>query len=148
MVFSLFHNLYPCFLSPIFMVDSPLLRSPQDYPLLIVDPVKGCCGREYERPEWNIHFSRVREMLPLPNNINKLYHENPGSRFYVEENVEEYDEFPDILEIDAADSILVKNSYSAFVNHRLSTLLDDAYLVAGVYADGCVNATIVEGWSK
>ena len=41
-----------------------------------------------------------------------------------------------------------KNTYSAFSNPKLSDFLVDSYLIAGVYADGCVNSTIVEGWSK
>jgi len=147
------------------------------YPLLIIDAVKGCCDIEYERPEWNIHFSRVRELIPrlngfaeeyrgmggriiwvkptpwtedhLPENINKLYRENPRATFYVTENVEGYVEFPPEIEVGPRDLVVEKNSYSAFSNPRLMDLLDsDTYLIAGVYADGCVNATIVEGWSR
>ena len=44
--------------------------------------------------------------------------------------------------------MLEKNNYSAFTNLKLSELLNDAYLISGVYSDGCVNATIVEGWSR
>jgi nicotinamidase-related amidase len=147
------------------------------YPLLIIDAVKGCCGLEYERPEWNIHFSRVRKLIPrlnnfaeeyrgmggriiwvkptpwtveyLPENINRLYRENPQANFYVNENVEGYTEFPPEIEVMPGDIVVEKNSYSAFTNSRLIDLLNsDIYLVAGVYADGCVNATIVEGWSR
>jgi len=147
------------------------------YPLVVVDPVKGCCGREYERPEWNIHFSRVRETILrlndfvkryrslggriiwvkptpwteeyLPDNINRLYHENPRATFYVTENVDEYPEFQPGIEVDARDQVIEKNSYSAFTNPRLRDILDsDTYLVAGFYADGCVNATIVDGWGR
>jgi nicotinamidase-related amidase len=147
------------------------------YPLLIIDAVKGCCGIEYERPEWNIHFSRVRELIPrlnsfakkyrgmggriiwvkptpwtveyLPENINRLYRENPHADFYVTKNVERYAEFLPEMEVEPGDLIVEKNSYSAFTNSRLIDLLDsDTYLVVGVYADGCVNATIVDGWSR
>lgn len=147
------------------------------YPLVVIDPVKGCCGREYERPEWNIHFSRVRDLIPrlndfaeryraqggrviwvkpatwteehLPDNINRLYRENPRATFYVTENVEEYSEFQPGIEVEPGDQVIEKNSYSAFTNPRLMDALgSDTYLVAGFYADGCVNATIVDGWGR
>jgi nicotinamidase-related amidase len=147
------------------------------YPLVIIDAVNGCCDIEYERPEWNLHFSKVREMLPrinsfvkqyraiggkiiwvkptpwietkLPNNINKLYHENDHATFYVHNNVEDYSNFPSEIDIMSKDSVIEKNSYSGFTNPLLSDLLEkDAYLIAGFYADGCVNATIIDGWSR
>jgi nicotinamidase-related amidase len=139
--------------------------------------VRGCCDVEYDRPEWNIHFSKVRELIPklngfveeyrgiggriiwvkptpwieehLPANVNRLYRENPRATFYVTENVEDYAEFPPEIEVEPGDLVVEKNSYSAFTNPRLEDLLDsDTYLIAGIYADGCVNATIVDGWSK
>jgi len=147
------------------------------YPLVVVDPVKGCCGREYERPEWDIHFSRVREVIPrlndfvkryrglggriiwvkptpwteeyLPDNINRLYRENPRATFYVTEGVDEYAEFQLGIEVEPVDLVIEKNSYSAFTNPLLGEALGcDSYLVAGFYADGCVNATIVDGWGR
>jgi nicotinamidase-related amidase len=146
-------------------------------PLVIIDPVKGCCGREYERPEWNIHFNKVRETIPrlndfakryrtlggrviwvkpvpwteerLPDNVNRLYRENPQATFYVTEKVDEYSEFQPGIEVDHEDRVVVKNNYSAFTNPCLEKVLDsDTYLVAGFYADGCVNATIVDGWGR
>ena len=84
----------------------------------------------------------------LPNNINKLYDENPDATFYVRDNIEEYNKFPEVIKIDERDVILEKNNYSAFTNPMLSEYLNDAYLISGVYSDGCVNATIVEGWCK
>lgn len=149
----------------------------EPYPLVVIDPVKGCCGREYERPEWNIHFSKVRETIPrlngfakryrdlggrviwvkpapwteehLPDNINRLYRENPRATFYVTGDVEEYSEFQPGIEVEPMDLVIEKNNYSAFTNPRLMDALDsDTYLVAGFYADGCVNATIVDGWGR
>ena len=146
-------------------------------PLVIIDPVKGCCGREYERPEWNLHFSRVRKLIPglsdfvnryrsaggrviwvkptpwteehLPGNINRLYRENPQATFYVTKHVEEYSEFQPGVEVEPEDTVIVKNSYSAFANPQLGDALgSDTYLVSGFYADGCVNATIVDGWCR
>lgn len=147
------------------------------YPLLIIDPVMGCCSLEYERPEWNIHFSKARDLIPrlnsfakkyrsmggqiiwikptpwtedhLPENINRLYRENPQATFYVTKKGEEYAEFSPEIEVKPGDLVIEKNSYSAFTNSYLMDVLDsDTYLVIGVYADGCVNATIVDGWSR
>jgi len=149
----------------------------EPHPLVVVDPVKGCCGRDYERPDWNIHFSKVRETIPrlngfaercralggrviwvkpapwteenLPNNINRLYRENPRATFYVTEHAEEYSEFQPGIDVEPEDEVIVKNSYSAFTNPRLEEILgSDTYLVAGFYADGCVNATLVDGWGR
>lgn len=145
-------------------------------PLVIIDPVKGCSDSRFEIPEWGLYFSKVRAVLPkinsfakkhrdnggqiiwvkpvpwvekfLPENINKLYNENPDARFYVEDYVDVYSDFPDTIAVESSDIILEKNSYSAFVNPKLSKLLSYSYLIAGVYADGCVNATIIDGWSR
>jgi len=146
-------------------------------PLVVVDPVRGCCGLEYERPEWGIHFSRVREVVPrlngfverhqslggrviwvkpvpwaegyLPDNINRLYRENPRATFYVTEGVDGYSEFQPGIDVEEGDVVIEKNSYSAFTNPLLTEALGcDSYLVAGFYADGCVNATIVDGWGR
>lgn len=158
------------------MASFPLPEPISSCPLIIIDAVKGCCNKEYEIPEWDIHFKKVRKMLPrlndfankhrenggqviwikptpwtrenLPPNINKLYDENPDATFYVKDNITEYSNFPDAIKVDDKDIVLEKNNYSSFTNPNLSEYLDGVYLVAGVYADGCVNATIVEGWSK
>ena len=31
-------------------------------PLVIIDVVKGCCNREYEISEWDIHFKKIRKI--------------------------------------------------------------------------------------
>jgi len=147
------------------------------YPLVIIDVVKGCSGQEYERPEWKLHFHNIRQMLPrlnrfahayramggkiiwvkstpwieqnLPEHINRLYHENPRATFYATNHVEDYAKFPSDIEVLSGDVILEKNNYSAFTNPELGDLLDNgSYLIAGVYADGCVNATIIDGWGR
>ena len=158
------------------MTSVPLPEPISKLPLVIIDVVKGCCNKEYEIPEWNIHFKKIRKMLPrlnnfaqkhrdnggqiiwikptpwtrenLPYNINKLYDENPDATFYVKDNINEYNMFPEAVKADERDIVLEKNNYSAFTNPKLPEYLNDAYLIAGVYTDGCVNATIVEGWSK
>ena len=158
------------------MTSVPLPQPISNYPLVIIDVVKGCCNIEYEKLEWDLHYSKIRKMLPrlnefakkhrnnggqiiwvkptpwtkenLPRNINKLYHENPDAKFYVEDHIDTYNEFPETIEVRADDIVLEKNNYSAFTNPKLSELMNDGYLISGVYSDGCVNATIVEGWSK
>jgi hypothetical protein len=47
------------------------LQSLIEYPLVVIDTVKGCCDTRYERPEWDLHFSHVREMLPKLNTFAK-----------------------------------------------------------------------------
>jgi len=32
--------------------------------LLVIDPVNSCAHKRCETPEWNIHFSKIREMIP------------------------------------------------------------------------------------
>ena len=158
------------------MTGFPLPKPISKYPLVIIDVVKGCCNKQYEIPEWNIHFQKTRKMLPrlnrfaetyrnhggqiiwikpkpwtkenLPDNINKLYEENPEATFYVKDNIDEYSDFPDVIKVAEEDIVLMKNNYSAFTNPKLSEYIQDGYLIAGVYADGCVNATIVEGWNR
>jgi len=130
------------------MTSVPSPEPISDYPLVIIDVVKGCCNKEYEKPEWDIHFQEIRKMLPhlnnfvkkhrenggqiiwikptpwtkenLPDNINKLYRENPDASFYVEDHIDEYNEFPEIIKVDESDVILEKNNYSAFTNPKLS----------------------------
>jgi hypothetical protein len=93
------------------MTSVPLPEPINNCPLVIIDVVKGCCNKEYEIPEWDIHFTQIRKMLSelndfaqkhrdnggqiiwikptpwtkenLPDNINKLYQENPDATFYV-----------------------------------------------------------------
>ena len=154
-----------------------MVNVPDTLPLIVIDMVKGCCNPEYEIPEWDIHFSKARAMIPrlneyvknhrdkggeiiwvkpvpwteehLPSNIIKLYKENPNATFYVKDNIEEYNEFPSSLDIQSDDHIIIKDSYSAFTNPGLEELLKtNSYLISGIYADGCVNATIIDGWSK
>ena len=150
------------------------------HPLIVVDIVKSCCSEEFERPEINITFNRIRKMIPrliefideyrrlggkiiwirstpwreeyLPKNINRLYHENPYATFYTEHDVEESVEFYDGISPHEPDEIFTKNTYSAFVDVDLQKLLRknqwDTYLLSGVFAEACVNATLIDGFTK
>jgi len=150
------------------------------YPLIVIDLMKGCCSKKFERPKINITFNRIRQMIPrlikftedyrrfgariiwirstpwreeyLPKNINRLYHENPYATFYTEHDVEESVEFSDGVIPRESDEICTKNTYSAFADARLQKLFQknqwDTYLLSGVFAEACVNATLIDGFTK
>lgn len=150
------------------------------YPLIVVDPVNVCCSEEFERPELDITYSRIRQMIPrlkkftdeyrtlggqiiwiqatpwteefLPQNINRLYHENPQATFYTEKNVQESVEFYKGIVVHTPDKIFTKNTYSAFADPSLQEFIEkqgaDTVLISGVFAEGCVNATIVDGFTQ
>ena len=145
--------------------------------LLIIDIVNGTCSQECETPEWGVTFGKIREMVPklakfideyrdkinqnvyfvnltpwtkefLPKNIQKLY-ENPEVEYYGEGGFEE--EFYALCPRDT-DVIITKNTYDAFTNPQLEESLRerevDTLVVAGVFTDGCVLSTVVNGFSK
>ena len=150
------------------------------HPLIVIDMIRSCCSRKFERPEWNISFSKIREMIPrlkkftdiyrtlggqtvwvrttpwtkeyLPKNINRLYHENPDATFYTTHDVDESIEFYEGIEIQPEDMVFTKNTYSAFADPSLLQFMqeqkEDTCLIAGVFSGGCVNATIVDGFTK
>lgn len=150
------------------------------YPLIVVDPINLCCSEKFERPEWDITYSKIRQMIPrlrkftdeyrklggqiiwiratpwteefLPENINRLYHENPHATFYTQKNVKESVEFYNEISVRAPDKVFTKNTYSAFANPRLQKFIKkqeaDTILISGVFAEGCVNATIVDGFTR
>ena len=150
------------------------------YPLIVVDVVKSCCSEKFERPEIDITFNRIREMIShlieftdeyrrlggkiiwirstpwreeyLPKNINRLYHENPYATFYTEHDVEESIEFYEGINPQEPDETFTKNTYSAFADADLQKLFQknqwDTYLLSGVFAEACVNATLIDGFTK
>ncbi len=88
----------------------------------------------------------------LPKNINRLYRENPYATFYTEHNVEESVELYGGISPRETDEIFTKNTYSAFVDVDLQNLFQenqwDTYLLSGVFAEACVNATLIDGFTK
>ena len=150
------------------------------YPLIVVDPINSCCSEKFERSEWNITYSKIRQMIPrlgkfidkyrklggqiiwirttpwteefLPRNINRLYHENPHATFYTQKDVKESVEFYNGISVHSEDKIFIKNTYSAFANPHLQVFIKkqgtDTILISGIFAEGCVNATIVDGFTK
>jgi nicotinamidase-related amidase len=150
------------------------------YPLIVVDPINVCCSEKFERPELNITYSRIRQMIPrltkftgeyrklggqiiwiratpwteefLPRNINRLYHENPYATFYTQKDIKESVEFYDGIRVRASDKIFTKNTYSAFADPHFQKFIKkqgaDTILISGVFAEGCVYATIVDGFTR
>ena len=53
------------------MISVPLPEQISNCPLVIIDVVKGCCNKEYEIPEWDIYYQKIRKMLPHLNNFIK-----------------------------------------------------------------------------
>jgi len=88
----------------------------------------------------------------LPKNINRLYHENPYATFYIEHDVEESVGFCSGISPRETDEIVTKNTYSAFADAGLQELFRirrwDTYLLSGVFAEACVNATLIDGFTR
>ncbi|MEK7499697.1 MAG: hypothetical protein AAB649_03765, partial [Patescibacteria group bacterium] len=68
--------------------------------LVIIDPVNSCAHENCETPEWNIHFTKIRKMLPRLNKFAKQYRKQvggfvivttitPWTRKYLPENLQE-----------------------------------------------------------
>jgi len=47
--------------------------------LFVIDPVNSCAHKKCETPEWGIHFTKIRKMLPKLNSFVKEYREKFGS---------------------------------------------------------------------
>jgi nicotinamidase-related amidase len=88
----------------------------------------------------------------LPKNINRLYRENPDATFYTQHDVKESVEFYDGIGPREPDLVIAKNTYSAFADESLQKLFReyrwDTYLLSGVFAEACVNATLIDGFTK
>jgi nicotinamidase-related amidase len=152
--------------------------TPHNSALLVIDVINSCADARYEDPARSIHYSRVRRMVPaltqfiasyqqlggqvlltttvpwqepyLPQNINELYRHDPQARYWSQDDSGEAERFYQI----PTDGALVfaKNSYDAFTNEDLVSaleVLNNPYvIVAGVFGDGCVMASICGGFSK
>lgn len=146
--------------------------------LLVVDVINSCALSEYEDSERGIHFNKIRAMIPLlsafmasykqlggrviltttvpwqeqylPENINELYKCNDQARYWSQDTSGRAEQFYRI----ATDGAIVfaKNSYDAFTNKEFVKTLEEMcaryIIVAGVFGDGCVLATICGGFAK
>ncbi len=150
----------------------------QNSALLIVDVINFCAAEEYEDPKRDIHYSRIRRMVPslasfitayrqlggtvmlvtsvpwqeryLADNINELYRNDEMARYWSEDTSGRGEEFYGIPTEGAL--IFTKPSYDAFTCPDLVDALDERgiryLIVAGIFSDGCVLATICSGFSK
>lgn len=147
--------------------------------LLIIDPVNSCAHEKCETPEWNIHFSKIRQMLPqlddfvkryrkeigglvaittitpwrkdyLPDNLNELY-SDPEATYYSEDTTG-FDEKFHTVKPEKGDLVISKNTYDAFTNEELLKELKKRgikyIVIAGIFSDGCVLASVVSGFAK
>lgn len=114
--------------------------------LLVIDPVNSCAHEKCETPEMDIHFSKIREMLPrlddflkkyreevgglvvitkitpwnkdnLADNLNELY-TDPKAEYYSEDTTG-FDEQFHTIKLEKSDLIITKNTYDTFTNKDL-----------------------------
>lgn len=87
----------------------------------------------------------------LKENINLLYSNDPRASYYSKDSSEYPGRFYGFSP-DQDDLVVTKNSYSAFVGttlHEELTQRGIRYLiVTGIFTDGCVLATVVDGFAK
>ncbi len=146
--------------------------------LLVIDVIHSCAHQRYEDPDRDIHYSKVRRMIPslaafitsfqrlggkiilittvpwqepyLPDNINELYRNDPQARYWSTDTGGDAEQFYGIPTEGAA--VFTKNSYDAFTNGDFVQTLEEMgiryIIVTGVFGDGCVLATICNGFSR
>ncbi len=151
---------------------------PNNSVLLVIDVINSCAHVDFEDPVRNIHYNKIRQMVPalssfilayqklggrviltttvpwqepyLPENINELYHENAVARYWSHDNSGRAERFFQIPTSGA--QVFAKNSYDAFTNNDLVKVLEEMQaryiIIAGVFGDGCVMASICGGFSK
>ena len=146
--------------------------------LLVIDVINSCAHSDYEDAARNIHYSKVRQMVPalaafissyrrlggrviltttvpwrepfLAENINDLYRESEDARYWSTDESGRAELFYEIPTEGA--TAFAKNSYDAFTNEELVQALEQMsahyIIIAGVFGDGCVLASICGGFSK
>jgi len=152
--------------------------SPENSVLLVIDVINSCAEAEFEDPARNIHYGKIRRMVPalsefmtaykslggriiltttvpwqeahLPENINELYRNNEEARYWSQDPSGRAELFYQIPTEGAL--VFAKNSYDAFTNEELLHALEEMHtryiIVAGIFGDGCVMASICGGFSK
>ncbi len=152
--------------------------APGNSALLVIDVINSCAQRKYEDLARNIHYDKIRRMIPalsafitsykqlggrviltttvpwqesyLPENINELYRNNVDARYWSQDTTGHPERFYRIPTAGAL--VITKNSYDAFANEDLIRALKDMHvrdvIVAGIFGDGCVMASICGGFSK
>lgn len=86
----------------------------------------------------------------LTDNLIELY-KDPNCEYYSKDKTGYSEKFY-LLKPKTSDYILEKNTYDAFTNKQLELILKKLnakqIIITGVFADGCVNSTIINGFSK
>jgi nicotinamidase-related amidase len=146
--------------------------------LLVIDPVNSCVSEKCESPDLNIHFSKIRQMLPklnrfigefrkinkniffanitpwtkdhLADNLNELY-TDPRAQYYSDDTTG-FDEQFATNKPENTDAIYTKNTYDIFSNTSFICELEKRgiqyLIVTGIFSDGCVLASVISGFSK
>lgn len=146
--------------------------------LLVIDVIRSCAHEQYEDPQRDIHYTKIRQMIPalaafitsfrrlggriilmtsvpwqeryLPDNINTLYRHNPQARYWSVDTDGDAEQFCGIPT--EGTIVFVKNSYDAFTSRDFVQALEEMavryIIVTGVFGDGCVLATICGGFSQ
>lgn len=87
----------------------------------------------------------------LPRNIRALYDCFPSARYYSDDSTGKAEDFYLVRPVEG-EKVFRKSSYDAFTNPSLSKFLwknkIETLLIAGVFSDACVNATINGAFSK
>lgn len=153
--------------------------TPQNTALLVIDVNNIWCKKGFEVEEYNLHFSKIRQMAPklarfiaeykkkfnslvvyvkcvkwdkdhVAQNLRELYkdstvkyyppdHDGTGTGFY-------------LVKPEDGDVVITKNNYDAFSNPELDKLLKSKnikyLIITGIFGDGCVHATIENGFSR
>lgn len=158
---------------------SDSLKYPERTALLVIDIVNACCHKDCEDPSAGITYERIRKMVDerllgfvdryrlqinknviimglkpwtreyLPQNIIRLYDENPMASYFGEEGFEE--EQYHLLPV-GTDFVVKKNTYDCFASSELIDYLEQRgitdLVICGVFTDGCVLSSIISGFSK
>lgn len=119
--------------------------------LLVIDVVNACCHESCEMPQWNIFFSKIRQMIPrledfiqvykkkaggvvvytnivpwqkdfLPDNLNLLYATNPDAMYYSSDTTGFAEKFY-LVKPTEEDLIITKRTYDAFSEPSLHQAL-------------------------
>jgi len=152
--------------------------TPDNSALLVIDVINSCAHSEFEDPARNVHYKKIRSMVPalsvfitsyrqfggkviltttvpwqepyLPDNINEPYRNDEKARYWSQDTSGRAEAFYEIPTDGAL--IITKNSYDAFANEALIDALEDSHIryviVAGIFGDGCVMASICGGFSR
>lgn len=86
----------------------------------------------------------------LPENVQRLY-SDPEATYYSDDD-SGFDEQFHTLEIADSDFVVAKNAYDAFSNEAFAQKLKERgiefIIMTGIFSDGCVLSTIVNGFSR